>query len=58
MNKYRLSSSGVPRIDSNILKADISKLLNVPSNYLNKKGKVRIISLGRYKTDTLTKPVQ
>lgn len=36
MNKYRLSSSGVPRIDSNILKADISKLLNGPSNYMNK----------------------
>ena len=45
MNKYRLSSSGVPRIDSNILKADIYKLLNGPSNYLNKEGKARIISL-------------
>nr|QCW06938.1 hypothetical protein [Drechslerella brochopaga] len=48
MNNNRLSTSIKPKDDKILLSAEIEKLLNKPSNYEMKEGKVFIISLNRY----------
>jgi hypothetical protein len=49
MNNNRLSTSGMPKIDRTLLKAEIAKLLSGPSNYEIRDGKTYIISLNRYR---------
>jgi len=58
MNNYRLSSSLHPRIDRSLLEAEITKLLNGPSNYEIREGKTFIKSLNRYlKNEGLNKAI-
>ena len=56
MNNNRLSTSGMARVDTALLKEDIAKLLNSPSNYEIRDGKTYIISLNKYHAFTTNKP--
>ena len=58
MNNNRLSTSKVPKVDRELLQVDITKLLNEPSNYEIKDGRIFIKSLNRFKGSPTSKMVQ
>jgi hypothetical protein len=58
MNNNRLSSSKRLKINRELLQIDIAKLLNKPSNYEIKNGRIFIKSLNRFKGSPTSKIIQ
>lgn len=57
MNNYRLSTFE-PKVQSVPFKAEVEELLNQPSNYEIKEGKLFIISLNRFRIDNTSIPIK